>query len=194
MNVRRHYAKELSKLHGITVRPKRPLVMADVSTLDISIILHSWYPGVYTHSTHPCCFSWPWIKTLIITFDLRELNNHLPHVPTCILAHTQYPSVQKILQMNFELTLESEVDTVIFRFSKVPPNTSFVRSEHYSFTWMIKESYLQLTRGRGHEWSETLDVDDRGSITQFTYRRRSRGMEIMMRCLDVLLTGLDVCF
>jgi hypothetical protein len=194
MNVRRHYAKELSKLHGITVRPKRPLVMADVSTLDISIILHSWYPGVYTHSTHPCCFSWPWIKTLIITFDLRELNNHLPHVPTCILAHTQYPSVQKILQMNSELTLESEVDTVIFRFSKVPPNTSFVRSEYYSFTWMIKESYLRLTRGRGHEWSETLDVDDRGSITQFTYRRRSRGMEIMMRCLAALLTGLDVCF
>jgi hypothetical protein len=96
--------------------------------------------------------------------------------------------------MNSELTLESEVDTVIFRFSKVPPNTSFVRSEHYSFTWMIKELYLRLTRGRGHEWSETLDVDDRGSITQFTYRRRSRGMEIMMRCLDVLLTGLDVCF
>jgi hypothetical protein len=192
-NVRRHYTKELPNLHGITIRPRRPLVMADVSTLDISIKLHSWYPGVYTHLTHPSCFSWPWIKTLIITLDLRALHDFFPHMAATILPHSQHLSVQTIMQKNSELTLRSEVDTVIFRFSKMLPNTLLVANEHHTFISTIKESYLQLTRGRGHEWRETLDFDDRGSITQSVYRRRSRGMKMVLRCLATVLTSLEVC-
>jgi hypothetical protein len=93
-----------------------------------------------------------------------------------------------------ELTLKSEVDTIIFRFANMSPNLRMGAPRRETLYSRVREWYGQLTRGRRHEWRETLDYDTQGSITQFVYRRRSRGRKVITRCLAAFLISLEICF
>jgi hypothetical protein len=74
--IRRQYARRLPKLRCNTkIHPERPIVIADVSIINVRIPLRKYHPGTYTCAPRPGCFSWPWLKTLIVTFDLQKLSN-----------------------------------------------------------------------------------------------------------------------
>jgi hypothetical protein len=163
--------------------------MSDVCILDVRIILQSWYPNVYLDSTHhhPFCFFWPWLKTLIITFDLRELHN----MGATILAYTQSPCVYKILDADSELTRKSEVSTVVFRWADLPPDTGVVSPSRTRLFAMFTKTYWRRERSRGHAWSETHRFENRGCISHSIYRRRRRCANRAIKCLSNFLLVLE---
>jgi hypothetical protein len=193
-DIRQHCRNEVPKYRGIiAIKPRRLINMSDVCTLDVRIILQSWYPNVHPDSTyhHPSCFFWPWLKTLIITFDLRQLHNYPPHMGATILAYTQSPCVYKILDADSELMRKSEVSTVVFRWADLPPDTGVVSPSRTRLFAMFTKAYWRRERSRGHAWSETHRFENRGCISHSIYRRRRRCANRAIKCLSNFLLVLE---
>jgi hypothetical protein len=138
--IRCQYARRLPKLRCHTkIHPERPIVIADVSTINVRIPLRKYHPGTYTCAPRPGCFSWPWLKTLIVTFDLQKFSNdaspyYNPSFDTQAIILSQINSASTTMHEKSRLSRKTEIDTAIFKWANSPPSAMPIAPPDQPFT------------------------------------------------------------
>jgi hypothetical protein len=138
--IRCQYARRLPKLRCHTkIHPDRPIVIADVSTINVRIPLRKYHPGTYTCAPRPGCFSWPWLKTLIVTFDLQKFSNdaspyYNPSFDTQAIILSQINSASTTMHEKSRLSRKTEIDTAIFKWANSPPSAMPIAPPDQPFT------------------------------------------------------------
>jgi hypothetical protein len=176
--IRRLYAKIVPHLGGgATITPSSLFAycMADFSQINMKIPLEPWQgpPGTFGYiRSYEHCYSWSWLKTLIIAFHIGEAAT--AHMDPIQVIHSQYRVGRSMMRRDFRLSLQSEIDTIVFQWSGKPKGLVVTAPENMSRLARTKELYRLMFRDHDRFWDTTLQFNAQGSFTKAVFRRRTQ--------------------
>jgi hypothetical protein len=158
-----------------TICPARPLVMADISVVELkSRRENAMWPfnnnPYYVNPYYLIPWSWPWVKTLVVSVDLFRANPAMSNYSAEHIAYHSNRMDHKLGAWAQAIAENTEIDTIIVRWSFKPLHY-FDKIEKYSDT-INHESRIH--------WIMSLKCDTQAGFAEAAWRKRPNGIKSLL--------------